>query len=270
MPLASLRRRAGVAPALGCLVALSLIPAVTDVDAVSVAHARGHHHRYYPYPRTFGPEPWQEFGRGRGQGRQEARGEPGVFDYYVLVLSWSPSFCADAAERNPERAARNPQCGPRPYTFVVHGLWPQYEQGYPQFCEVPAPRLNRQIVSDMLDLMPAPQLVYHEWDRHGVCSGLSQDAYFDTVRKARQAVKIPAEFENLTATRTVSPQQVEDAFIAANPGLPGDGISVACSGRRLSEVRICMSRDLSFRGCEQLERRSCRRDQVVMPPARGG
>jgi ribonuclease T2 len=204
-----------------------------------------------------------------GQG-QAGQGIPGEFDYYVLVLSWSPSFCADSAERNPERAARNPQCGPRPFSFVVHGLWPQYEKGFPQFCQVPAPRLNRQIVSDMLDLMPAPQLVYHEWDRHGVCSGLSPDAYFETIRKARAMVKIPPAFTDLAAELTVSPQQVEEAFIGANPAMPSDGISVACGSKRLGEVRICMTRDMQFRGCEQLQRRSCRRDQLIMPPVRGG
>ena len=101
----------------------------------------------------------------------------GQFDFYVLSLSWSPSFCAAAAERG---SARGPtlQCGARPYSFVVHGLWPQYEKGFPEYCQVPAPRLYRGIVSSMLDLMPAPHLVYNEWDKHGTCSGLAPRAYF--------------------------------------------------------------------------------------------
>src|ERR1700758_2731048 len=86
--------------------------------------------------------------------------QPGQFDFYVLSLSWSPSFCETAGGRGPE-------CGARPYSFVVHGLWPQYERGFPQSCQSPAPRLDRRIVADMLDLMPAPRLVYHEWDTHG-------------------------------------------------------------------------------------------------------
>ncbi len=200
----------------------------------------------------------------------QQQGEPGKFDYYVLVLSWSPSFCADSAERNPDRTARNPQCGERPFSFVVHGLWPQYENGYPQNCQVPPPRLNRNVMSGMLDLMPAPQLIYHEWDRHGVCSGLSAEAYFETIRKARGLVKIPPKFLNVSAELTVSPQEVEDAFIAANPDIKPDGISVACGSKRLGDIRICMTRDLHFRSCEQLERRSCRRDQLIMPPVRGG
>src|SRR6516225_3724062 len=152
---------------------------------------------------------------GPSAAQDRRQGEPGRFDYYVLVLSWSPSFCADSAERDPAGAARNPQCGPRPFSFVVHGLWPQYERGFPEFCQVPAPRLNRNIVSGMLDLMPAPQLIFHEWDRHGVCSGLSASAYFETIRKARAVVKIPPKFIEVSSELTVSPQEAEEAFIAA-------------------------------------------------------
>src|SRR5690349_8550604 len=84
--------------------------------------------------------------------------EPGQFDFYVLSLSWSPSFC----DAGGDRSRRQPECGERPYSFVVHGLWPQYDKGFPEFCQVPAPRLDRNIVSSMLDLMPAPRLIFHE------------------------------------------------------------------------------------------------------------
>jgi ribonuclease T2 len=194
--------------------------------------------------------------------------QPGQFDFYVLSLSWSPSYCAANAERPFRRP--DPQCGPRPFSFVVHGMWPQYERGFPEFCQVPSPRLYRNIVTSMLDLMPSPRLVYHEWDRHGTCSGLSASAFFDTVRKARAVVKIPSQYIDLQSPLTVTPDQVEDAFVEANPGLMRDGIAVTCGGRRLDEVRICLSRDLQFRGCPETDRRSCRRDRLVMPPVRGG
>ena len=141
--------------------------------------------------------------------------EPGQFDFYLLTLSWSPSFCEASAERagqasrndqgaasqarartqdqdaqpqsgdagdqsrRSSRRSRNEQCGDRPYSFVVHGLWPQYERGFPEFCQTPAPRLNRNIVSSMLDLMPSPQLIFREWDRHDVL-GLPARAYLTT------------------------------------------------------------------------------------------
>jgi ribonuclease T2 len=201
--------------------------------------------------------------------QDKRQNEPGQFDFYVLSLSWSPSFCAAAHERAPDRSA-GPECGPRPYSFVVHGLWPQYEKGFPEFCQIPSPRLDRNIVSSMLDLMPAPRLIFNEWDRHGTCSGLTPRAYFETARKARAVVKIPPEFIDLEAALTVTPNEVEAAFVKANPGLTPSGIAVACDSKRLSEVRVCLSKDLHFRDCGDIDRRACRRNQVVMPPVRGG
>jgi ribonuclease T2 len=197
--------------------------------------------------------------------------DPGKFDFYLLALSWSPSFCAEAGERNSSSKSVQQQCASeRPYSFVVHGLWPQYEKGFPEFCQNPAPRLDRGIVSSMLDLMPAPRLIFHAWDKHGVCSGLPARGYFETVRKARAAVKIPAAFLEPTATLDVTPDEVEEAFVKANPGLSRAGIAVTCGSTRLNEVRICLSRDLKFRDCADVDRRACRRDKLVMPPVRGG
>jgi len=193
--------------------------------------------------------------------------EPGQFDFYVLSLSWSPSFCAEAQDKGRSGGA---QCGARPYSFVVHGLWPQYEKGFPEYCQDPSPRLYHGIMESMLDLMPAPHLIYNEWDKHGTCSGLPARAYFETIRKARSAVKIPPEYLELSEPKTVAPAEIEDAFIKVNPGLSSSAIAVTCNRTRLSEVRICLSKDLQFRACEDIDRRGCRRDQVTMPPMRGG
>lgn len=195
---------------------------------------------------------------------------PGQFDFYVLSLSWSPSFCAGAAERNAPAAAGNMQCGPRPYSFVVHGLWPQYDDGFPEFCQIPAPRLDRGVVSSMLDLMPAPRLIFNEWDRHGTCSGQLPRAYFETVRKARAVVKIPLEFTDLKEPLSVTPHTVEEAFINANPGLSTNAMAVGCDAKRLTEVRLCLSKDLQFRDCTEIAKRSCKREPLIMPPIRGG
>jgi len=203
-------------------------------------------------------------------------GVPGQFDFYVLSLSWSPSFCAETAERYANRSP-SLQCGARPYSFVVHGLWPQYDKGFPEYCADPAPRLSRDIASSMLDLMPAPHLVYNEWDKHGACAGLSPRAYFDTVRQARAAVKIPPDYSVLTAPLAVAPDAVADAFIKANPGLSPKAIAVECGDKRLTEVRLCLAKDFStgsvtaqFHDCPEVVKRSCRRGHVVMPPVRGG
>ncbi len=195
---------------------------------------------------------------------------PGEFDFYVLSLSWSPSFCQAAQERGNTSRNQQMQCGERPFAFVVHGLWPQYDRGFPNYCERPSPRLPRNIMTSMLDLMPAPGLIFNEWDKHGTCSGLGARGYFEAIRKARAGVKIPDEYIDLQQPKMVTPAAVEEAFIKVNPGLSNAAIAITCDRNRLTEVRICMSKDLQFRACEEIDRRACRRDQVVMPPVRGG
>jgi ribonuclease T2 len=208
---------------------------------------------------------------GDAKAQDRRQNEAGQFDFYVLALSWSPSFCEASAERaSNQTATQDQQCGERRYSFVVHGLWPQYEKGFPEFCQVPAPRLDRAIVSSMLDLMPSPRLIFHEWDRHGTCSGLVARAFFENVRKAHAVVKIPVEYLDLTAPLTVTPNEVEDAFVKSNPGLTRAGIAISCDSKRLNEVRICLNKDLQFRDCGDNNSRSCRRDTLVMPPVRGG
>ena len=207
---------------------------------------------------------------GTASAQDRRQNAPGEFDFYVLSLSWSPSFCEAATERGNSGRSQQAQCGGRPFSFVVHGLWPQYERGFPEYCERPSPRLERNIMTSMLDLMPAPGLIFNEWDKHGTCSGLGARAYFETIRKARAAVKIPEEFLQLSEPKTIAPDDLEAAFIKVNPGLSSSAISVTCNRQRLSEVRICLSRDLQFRSCEEIDRRACRRDQVLMPPLRGG
>lgn len=202
--------------------------------------------------------------RSRHRGGQE--GTPGQFDFYVLSLSWSPSFC----ETGGGRRGSDEQCNRgRPFAFVVHGLWPQYERGFPQRCGE-APWIDRELIRSMTDIMPAYGLVLHEWKTHGTCSGLSGEDYFKTVRRAYEHVKIPERFVRINDYLTVSPDEVERAFIEANPGLAGDMVSVTCDSRRLREVRVCMGKDLKFRACPETDRRACRNPQIVMPPVRGG
>jgi len=189
---------------------------------------------------------------------------PGQFDFYVLALSWSPTYCESAKERAPN-GRPDPQCSGRPFAFVVHGLWPQYDQGFPSYCQVPAARLDREIVSTALDLMPSPRLIFHEWDRHGTCSGLTPHAYFETVRKARAVVKIPTDYIAPAETLSVSPDAVAAAFVKTNPGLSRLGLAVACDATRLTEVRLCMAKDFTFHDCADVASHACKRDKIAIP-----
>lgn len=188
------------------------------------------------------------------------------FDYYVLALSWSPSYCeTEGADANRQQCS-----GARRYGFIVHGLWPQFERGYPSNCPTDrALHMPMDEVRELYDIMPSAGLIRHQWKKHGTCSGLSRDDYFDTVRAARERVEIPAGYQRLERYRTVDPAAVERAFLNANEGADAAGIVVTCDKRFLREVRICMTRELTFRTCPELERRTCRRGKAVMPPARG-
>ncbi len=188
------------------------------------------------------------------------------FDFYVLSLSWSPSYCEAEGED-----ANRQQCGAeRPYAFVVHGLWPQFERGYPDNCQTGEPDVTNATLRTLYDLMPSAGLIRYQWRKHGSCAGLSQDDYFSVLRAAREAVNIPPEYRRLDAYKTLDPDVAEAAFIEANPALPENGVAVTCDDRYLREVRICMARDLAFRACPEVDRRACRSNKVVMPPVRGG
>jgi ribonuclease T2 len=180
---------------------------------------------------------------------------PGHFDYYLLALSWSPSYCGvHPADRN--------QCQGRGFGFVLHGLWPQFNAGgYPQTCEtnVGVDRAAEQVGRT---LYPSPQLMAHEWERHGTCSGLDALDYFRTADRATAVLHIPAQFEAPRADQQFSPGQILAAFVAANPSLPPHAMTLDCSRNELSEVRLCLTQSLLPRPCGRGVRDSCPSAQV--------
>lgn len=187
------------------------------------------------------------------------------FDFYVLSLSWSPTFCESGQARNGD-----PQCEKgNPRGFVVHGLWPQNESGYPQFCQSSEPeRVPASIGRDLAAFMPSMGLIGHQWRKHGSCTGLSQKDYFSVLAAAWNRLEMPKQYADGRRMQNGSPNEIEDAFIAANPGLTPSAIAVTCEGRRLDEVRVCMTKDLQFRSCGEVERQACRIDKVTIPAAR--
>jgi ribonuclease T2 len=188
-----------------------------------------------------------------------AAGKPGDFDFYVLALTWEPSYCASALRADPVQCESGGALFGK--GFVVHGLWPQYERGWPEYC-APARRLPASVVASVADLL-APDLAQHEWDRHGVCTALRPQAYFDLTRRAYEKIAIPGPYESVGVDIETSPGEIEANFIAANPGLSARGFAVACDG--VIEVRICLTRLLGFRRCPEVDERSCRERTVTLP-----
>ena len=186
---------------------------------------------------------------------------PGRFDYYLLTLSWSPSYClVHPADRY--------QCRGRGFGFVLHGLWPQFDAGgYPQACAADA-ELDGAAEAVGRALYPSPMLLRHEWQRHGTCSGLSPVEYFRAADRALAVAQIPAPFAAPRQDQQLSPQQILAAFRAANPGLPPHSMTVACSRGELSEVRLCLTRELTPRACGRGVRDTCPLDPVLIRSAR--
>jgi len=192
-------------------------------------------------------------------------GVPGDFDFYVLALSWSPGFC----ELDGDRTRNREQCGEGSgLRFVVHGLWPQNERGYPSDCGPAGRSPSRIALSEAEGLFPSESLARYEWRKHGTCSGSSPSDYFRDVRRTRDKVTIPPVLAKADRDQSWTVIDLERAFVAANPGLRTDMMSVACKRGVLQEVRICFSKDLrEFRSCRQVDRSGCRaREFTVVAP----
>ena len=182
------------------------------------------------------------------------------FDYYLIALSWSPTWCED----NP---GDHEQCGRRGYGFILHGLWPQHERGGgPQHCAAGKgpDHLTR---NRALSFMPSRNLIEHEWRAHGSCSGLDAGDYFELADRAFSSINIPPTLVAGARPAPMTANQVRSAFVEANPGMEEDMLGVSCDGRDLSEVRICVDKELNPRSCGRGIRMSCPRERPIRIPA---
>ncbi|MDR6757406.1 ribonuclease T2 [Mycoplana sp. BE70] len=186
------------------------------------------------------------------------------FDFYVLSLSWSPTWCMDN-----DAAGRGEQCrSGRNAGFIVHGLWPQFERGFPEYCRSREPdRVPAGLGRQYLDIIPSLGLIGHQWRKHGSCSGLSQRDYLAATRAAFARIAIPDSLEEGSGERLAT-DAIEAALVATNPGLSERGIAVTCDGGRLDEIRICMTPGLDFRDCPEVDRTACKAKTITQPPVR--
>jgi ribonuclease T2 len=197
----------------------------------------------------------------RHHSKASHEGQAGQFDYYLLSLSWAPTYCLTHADDGAE-------CSGKGYGFVVHGLWPQYDSGgYPADCETNID-LTAQATARGRTVYPSERLMKHEWQEHGTCSGLSALDYFNLADRATAAVRVPPELEAPKNDGTYSAPQIIGMFERANPGLPGNSLVIACSRAQLSEIRICLNKDLSVRSCGHGVRTTCPKVALGIPATR--
>ncbi|UXX84627.1 ribonuclease T2 [Roseovarius pelagicus] len=189
---------------------------------------------------------------------------PGAFDYYVLALSWSPTWCA--IEGDARDAA---QCDPAADTgWILHGLWPQYHRGWPAHCQSAERPPNRTMTSDMADIMGSSGLAWYQWKKHGTCSGLSAPAYYALAREAYDRVNRPAVFRKLTQPVKLPASVVEEAFLKANPGWERDMLTITCRNGRIQEARLCLSKSLDPVPCGRDVIRDCTATDALFDPIR--
>ena len=185
--------------------------------------------------------------------RPATNNQPGDFDFYLLTLSWSPEFCATHAT--------SPECTAHP-GFVVHGLWPQNEDGtYPENCSnAPGPANPQQYIN----IIPTVSLIEHEWQTHGTCSGLAPDVFFQTAGNAFHEVKLPPQIDGATQPISLSPDAIINAFASANPSFPAGSIALSCGNNYLTAVEVCLSKSLAPEACQSV--RSCGATSVKITP----
>lgn len=182
-----------------------------------------------------------------------AEGEKaGDFDYYVISLSWSPNWCALEGE-----ARGSPQCN-EDHGWIMHGLWPQFHRGYPSYCRTTFQQPSRSMTKDMADIMGTSGLAWHQWKKHGVCTGLSPTDYYTLTRDAYATVTRPPVFRKLDRDVKVPAAVVEEAFLEANPQLEPDMITITCKSGHIQEARVCVSKDLSPVPCGSDVIKDCR------------
>ena len=188
----------------------------------------------------------------------------GDFDYYVLALSWNASWCAEAGD---DRGAD--QCHPKhDHGFLVHGLWPQYEDGWPSYCRTTYRDPSRRQTKAMSDVMGSGGSAWHQWKKHGRCSGISSDRYFDLVREAYAKIERPSILRKVDKTLRIDPTVIEEAYLQSNNAMKASGITVTCKQGRIQEVRICLTKDLQFRSCGRDVSRDCTLSGAIFPPMR--
>lgn len=184
----------------------------------------------------------------------------GAFDYYVMALSWSPTFCEAHADEEE-------QCAHKGYGFVLHGLWPQYENGGgPQRCPTAA-EPDRHTVATTLAFMPSKRLIAHEWHAHGACSGLDAAAYFALADRAFATMRVPQELKAPPADVQMDASSLRRALEHSNPGLRDDMLTLHCSHGELAEVRVCLDKDLAVRHCGKRLRNACPASATFRIPA---
>ncbi|MEO0829829.1 MAG: ribonuclease T2, partial [Pseudomonadota bacterium] len=184
----------------------------------------------------------------------------GVFDYYVMALSWNSTWCAiEGDARGADQCRDGLGLG-----WTLHGLWPQYETGWPSYCRTSARDPSRSMTRSMSDIMGSGGLAWHQWKKHGRCTGLSAEDYFEASRGAYGSVNRPPVLRKLPEDIKVPVSVVEEAWLQSNPGMSREEITITCRDGRIHEARVCLTKDFELRRCGSDVIRDCRNEGALL------
>nr|MBP6441579.1 ribonuclease T [Sphingorhabdus sp.] len=115
-------------------------------------------------------------------------------------------------------------------------------------------------VRDNICLSPSPQLLQHQWAKHGSCMANRPDTYFGAARLLFNAIEFPdmARLSREPERGTpLTAQVLAERMADLNDGLPTDAITVKTNAKGwLQEVHICLGKDFKPRRCPTFTRRA--------------
>jgi ribonuclease T2 len=189
---------------------------------------------------------------------------PGDFDFYVFALSIAPSFCDLGGYRRHKAQCEDPSDSSYQETpLTIHGLWPNKRnrsvRDQPESCSSERlRRLPEPLRRELERYMPgvADGLDFYEWLKHGVCSGMSPEAYFqllvELAGKANSTIGRTLR-EHGFFGRQVAVRGLIQAVADENPEL-ADALIVDCQFARahrgepsrayVREIRILIDKDI--------------------------
>ena len=171
---------------------------------------------------------------------------------YTLALIWMPQHCHRAVA-----GAEALTCGRDAESrFVLHGLWPDGKgKSWPQWCAA-AGILPRKTIAAHYCATPSPQLLQHEWAKHGTCiAGATPDSYFGQSNRLFRGLRLPDMAPLATAGLTQG--RFADAFVQANPGMTADSLRLNLDREGwLQEVWLCLDTEFRPGRCAQPDQAS--------------
>ena len=184
--------------------------------------------------------------------------------YVNMALSWASNGCSLGGDtRGSEQCEDGTGHG-----WILHGLWPQYHQGWPSYCPTAKAPPSRRMTAEMADIMGTSGLAWHQWKKHGTCAGLEAEDYYALSREAFGKINRPEVLRKLKDQVSLPATLIEEAFLQENPELEPDGITITCKSGHIQEVRICLSKTLSPVPCGRDVVKDCRLKDALLDPIR--